>query len=123
VGFALLIIIGVKDTNWLYIIGGGLVFMLLFLETFKLITWKVTFYDAYIYVPSSTFDKYIFGKNIEQKVNYIDIEKIELQVRPVQVLVIKCKGKKNPNIIYVKQFSRKQVEKLIQEIDLRIKNT
>lgn len=122
VGLLALVIIGFIELNWLYIIVGVLGFAVLLFEDIKLLTWKIVFYEDYLFVPSSNFDRFIFGQKEEQSIQYKDIEKIELVLLPAQILFVQCKNSKKPNAIYVKQFSKIQVEKIMGEINTRIEN-
>jgi len=121
VGLLALVIIGFIELNWLYIIVGVLGFAVLLFEDIKLLTWEIVFYEDYLFVPSSNFDRFIFGQKKKQSIQYKDIEKIELVLLPAQILFIQCKKSKKPNAIYVKQFSKIQVEKIMGEINTRIK--
>jgi len=121
VGLLVLAIIGFIELNWLYIVVGVLGFILLFLENIKLLAWKIVFFEDYLFVPSSNFDKFLFGQKEIQEIQYHDIEKIKLTMLPFQILFIQCRGNKKPNVIYVKQFSKKQVEQIMEEINFRIK--
>jgi hypothetical protein len=111
-----LFVIGIINLNVLFIVIGGLGLFFGMTENVKLLTWRVKFFTDYLFVPSSTFDRFIFGKNTKQKISYTDIEKVDLQVRPAQILFIKCKNKNKTKMIYVKQFSKKQIEKMMQDI-------
>ena len=109
---------GFINNNILYIIIGIIGFTILIFEFIKTLKSKIIFYENYIYFSIKLFDKYLLGENC-QKVNYIDIIKIKLQIQPVQFIVIKCKNNKKPIIIYVKQFSKKQVDFILKELKER----
>ena len=120
IGFIYLIIAGIIEENTLYLVVGLVVLPFYTIGMVKLFSWKVIFYSDYLHVPPSGFDWALFGKNkVEQKIFYSDIEKVELVVRPAQILFIQCKNQKKPNAIYIKQFSKKQVEKMIDEINAK----
>ena len=120
IGFLYLIIISFIQHNWFYIIISILGFSFLLYEVAKSILWKVVFKEDHIYVPSSVFDLYLFGKNNKiQKIYYSEIEELQLLVHTPQSILIKCRGESEPNIIYVKQFTRGQAYKMIDEINIR----
>jgi len=120
VGLVSLFIVGIFMSNWLFIVVGVLGFTFGMFENIKLLSWKVILYDKYIYIPSGVFDWFLFKKNTQQIINYVNINRITLKTRPFQVLMIECNGKDKPNLIYVKQFTKRQVERMMAEINLKI---
>jgi hypothetical protein len=106
--------------DWIYTIFGFLGLVFLLYECKKILSWKVVFYKKYLLVPSGSFEKYFFGRSLKQKVVYSSIKEIEYVIFPARIIFIKCKGKDMPNAIYVKQFSRNQILKILEELDTRV---
>ena len=114
-----LFIVGIIQLNWFYIILCIVAWFFMMPEIIKSILWKVVFTEDHIDVPANPMDRYMFGTNRIQKIYYSEIEELKLLVWPLQVLSIKCRGENEPNKIYVKQFTRGQAYKMIDEINLR----
>ncbi len=121
IGLLSLIIIGIKTTNFVYLIIGIIGFLFLIIEDVRLLSWRIILYDTFLIVKSSIFDKY-FNKErfVDQKLYFSDIVNIKLITIPTQVIFISCRDKDKPIPLYIKQFSRKQSLKLIDEINLKI---
>lgn len=119
-GLLALIVIGIVQLNWLYIVVGFLGFGILLFEDIKLLSYKIVFFEDCIFVPSSNFDRFLFGQKKIQNIQYADIKGIELKTLPVQILFIQCKSNDKPNAIYVKQYSKNQIQKIMEEINLRL---
>ena len=121
VGVLWVFIVGIIQIDLLYIIIGILALIFAIPETIQLILWKVVFTEDHIYVPVNPMDRYMFGDKTKkiQKIYYSEIEELKLLVHTPQSILIKCRGENEPNKIYVKQFTRGQAYKMIDEINLR----
>lgn len=120
-GLSILFIMGIIKFNWVYITIGFIGDVILLLENINLLSTKIVFYDSYLVINLKSFEKYFNYKKInKQKIYYNKIRKITFTESP-PIIEINL-GNDAPLYLYVKQFSRKQIQDLINELN-SVKNS
>ena len=120
-GLLALGVVGIIYINWLYIIVGFLGFVIALLETIDILSSKIVFYDNYLCFSSGVFARYL-NQNTTFKVDYKMIEKFDFQNGVAQVIVLTCSNLDKPISIYVKQYSKEQVDKILNLLNTKCLN-
>lgn len=121
VGLFSLLIIGIIEFEWIYILISLLSLPILIYEDIKLLTWKIQLNENSIVVKSNVFDKYFKTKSPKiLNIYYKDIKEIIFKETPIRILFIYSYHENSPIPIYLKQFSNKQVKNLLKQINAKL---
>ena len=116
-GLFVLGILGIIYNNWLFIAIGFLGFIFALLEDINILSSKIIFYDDYLYSSSGVFNRYLKNKNSIKEIKYALISDYTYESKIVQIINVKCLNFENPILIYVKQYSKKQIENILQLLE------
>lgn len=113
IGIIYLLITGVLKQNLSYVLIGTISFLIIIIQDISLLKHKITIFDDHIEITSGYYQKILNG-NISLKIIYFnEIENFQLKTIPSQILIIKSKNSKEYYSIYLKQFSKNQVNQII----------
>lgn len=113
-GLLTLFIIGLIKFNWIYLLIGLIGFLILLIEDLKILSTKIILYDSYLIINLR------FNTINKQKIYYDKIKKVTFTDSP-PIIKITHSESDSPIYLYVKQFSRKQILNLIDELNSVIK--
>ncbi len=122
-GLFILGISGIIYNNWLFIVIGFLGFIFAILENINILSSKIIFYDDHLYFSSGVFNRYLKNKNTIKEIKYALISNYNYESKIVQIINLKCLNFEEPISIYVKQYSKKQIENILQLLENSVKKT
>ena len=107
-------IFGIIYNNWLYIVVGFLGLIFAIIENINILSSKIIFYDDCLRFSSGVFNRYLKNKNTIREIKYELVVGYNYENNIVQIINLKCSNFDKPISIYVKQYSKKQIENIIQ---------
>lgn len=120
VGAVYLTISGILNLDMIYILSGLTGLLISIVGDIKLFRNKITILEDSIYISPNYFQSKLNKSNLFTEIKFKDIEKFEVITNPVQVISIKTQNFKKPLLIYVKQFSKKQVNLITNLLNQKI---
>lgn len=121
IGILVFAIISMFRQNWICTLVGIAGFCLLILENINLLKHKITFTEDSIQISTNYYQKILNKTNNIIVVKFLDIEKIEFEKIPSQIITIKVLNSKKLLYIYLKQYNKTQINSIINLLNEKIK--
>ena len=112
-----MLIYSIENVNLIDTLLFSIICIFFLFQLIMFINTKIVFTDKSLIVWNKTFYPYINQKK-KIEVLYSDIKSYDLVYNPIQVLTIQTKLKNIKYSIYLKQFSKHQIELIIRELNL-----
>lgn len=120
IGLVYLIISSIIDFNISYLIIGILAFIILLFEDIRILKFKLTINDEYILIDKNIFNRFLPKNNEQnQKIYFENIINYEIN-DGLPIIKFNLRNDAAPIFIYLKQFSKKQINQIVNVINEKI---
>lgn len=110
------IVLGIIERQWLFDVFGVILLAMMILALVVQLKTKIILYESCIYGTSTVY----LGESKSRTIKYADIEKVSYSVSIVSFIVVKCHNNVVPIKLHVTQFSKKQIQSIVKELESKI---